>query len=1354
MRVNINATPHKGRRRTRRSRGHSGHRLRTSLILALITALLGQLLGTVPADARPAGVSAVAADSPAPVAKPREIVLALWRSGGSQVKPAAERALLGSDADVDAFLNSNVDRLHALDDRIAVDQILASGGASVKAAAQRALDAASSDPTALRTFLEGGWGQAQTNDLRVRVDQILAAGGPQVQAAAQAALDDGSHDALQRFLTTTSGQAEAKDLRIQVDQILAAGGPEVRAAAQTALDAQTTDALRLFIDREWEVAEARDAETESISQLAESARIAGEQAEQETQAAKDSAAKALVEAELARQAAEFAAAAAEQSQHNAQGAAEAANRAADAANRAASAATAAIGAANAATSAARVAASAAARASAAAAKAGQASSTAWRYAAAARTDRSKAGDASQAARDAADASTSAQNAVISIERAQVALGKAREAVDAATSAKDNANKAAVAAQDSVRWAQAAGADASRASAAAATAQRQADIAAKAASAARDYADAAAAAAAQAHDLASRAAADAAVASTAAADAAAHAGEAQNAAQLATEHANSATAAAQTAVDSANQAQALYDAARKADAARLEVQADQATDAAQQTLDVHDELGLTRNRDLPQEAQYDADTKAWIAEATAPGADPALVVADGRKIALRLLDTGGPWTQAAAEGALTGDDVEVTAFVQTRLGDAAARDDREKLQELIDDGTDAFKAGGQEALAAGDAAVKQFLTNPTYRRQATDLRITVNQVLAAAREDGNATVAAAAQTALDTGTVPALKQFLDTGQNIAHLHDDRIALDQLIANPDAGPETKSLAQAALSGSPQIVRQYREAGQYVAERHDHEAAVHDSAVAGLVAEAHSIAAKATQNAATAQAVAATARGAADAAAGYARDADNSAAQAANFANQAAQSAQRALASAQQAARSADTAATAAKRASQAATRATLSAINARNSANSAARSAQSAVAAWKQAYDDATAAGADAASAVAAANDAATKATAKAEAEQAAAKEAARQQLNDRCGAVPEGPDRDKCIATASRLVEDPEAESQRNVALCRQLQGVSDEALKQCLNSAYDPALAYLVDQTIHQVHEAETEKWWVIGGTVVAGALVLGVGILCAETCAVPILGGLASLSAGTLATAAGAGLELSFGAELLAGVASDALLASRVTALTEAAFLTDTAVSRGLAQLSFDLIKSVAGCLLGVRSLTAAAASNICIRAIDRFKAGELSDAVVHYRYITGELKQYGRNYAAAKLPNYIDPDVAGYYANLEKPIPKEMQNVIFGNSSAGSGHAENDIIEKIKGMGRSPQEIERLFTERSPCGPTSSNCELLLQNELKEGTEVNYWVKWLPGKVADDANSPQSLMMNEELRDILLRAAYRRGY
>lgn len=64
------------------------------------------------------------------------------------------------------------------DDRVAVVQIFSFGGRGVREAAQKALAGSEAD---LQAFLESGWQEPLEHDQRVRVTQIVSFGGPQVK---------------------------------------------------------------------------------------------------------------------------------------------------------------------------------------------------------------------------------------------------------------------------------------------------------------------------------------------------------------------------------------------------------------------------------------------------------------------------------------------------------------------------------------------------------------------------------------------------------------------------------------------------------------------------------------------------------------------------------------------------------------------------------------------------------------------------------------------------------------------------------------------------------------------------------------------------------------------------------------------------------------------------------------------------------------------------------------------------------------------------------------------------------------------------------------------------------------------
>src|SRR5262245_20544067 len=105
----------------------------------------------------------------------RSAVVTAWRNGGPQVRSAAEQALLAGNTEVCAFLDTGWTQRGQVDDRVAVNQMMAAGGPAVRTAAQTALD--STDPEALGRFLEQGWTTAGLSDQRVGINQMMAAGG-------------------------------------------------------------------------------------------------------------------------------------------------------------------------------------------------------------------------------------------------------------------------------------------------------------------------------------------------------------------------------------------------------------------------------------------------------------------------------------------------------------------------------------------------------------------------------------------------------------------------------------------------------------------------------------------------------------------------------------------------------------------------------------------------------------------------------------------------------------------------------------------------------------------------------------------------------------------------------------------------------------------------------------------------------------------------------------------------------------------------------------------------------------------------------------------------------------------------
>jgi hypothetical protein len=174
----------------------------------------------------------------------------LVETGTDGFRTAANTALAGTDADVQAFLRSQDYPGRAAGDRIAVDQILyaaqQSGGIATEDAAQQALDA--NTDQALRQFLTKNQYIAAGHDERIKADQILASddSGPELKAAAQIALD-GTAGMLHQFVTVGQFAAAQRDQdsaahNAQIAGYLAQAAETANTASQHANEAQAAAA--------------------------------------------------------------------------------------------------------------------------------------------------------------------------------------------------------------------------------------------------------------------------------------------------------------------------------------------------------------------------------------------------------------------------------------------------------------------------------------------------------------------------------------------------------------------------------------------------------------------------------------------------------------------------------------------------------------------------------------------------------------------------------------------------------------------------------------------------------------------------------------------------------------------------------------------------------------------------------------------------------------------------------------------------------------------------------------------------------------------------------------------------------
>ncbi|WP_159400938.1 polymorphic toxin-type HINT domain-containing protein [Streptomyces sp. NRRL B-24484] len=895
-----------------------------------------------------AGLLAVpAAADTAPAAGPvadRVTAVAAWKDGGPAVKRAAETALAGSDADVHAFVSSGRTAAAEQDLRSRVEELIAVSGPGVREAATKALAGSAAD---LQKFMDSGFRRPFEDDQRVLATQIMSNGGPGVRAAANKALD-GTIDDVNAFLNTAQYTARDDDDHVKATQLLSTGGPEVRKAANIALDGSIDD-VREFLRYGYQTAAAHDQETLTVAQLADLTKNASSRAGEQAKTAKDAAAKAVEATALAKQAAERAAAETKAAQGEAGKASNAAGRAADAAERAAKAARQASDAAAAANEAARQAASAAADAAKASELAGAAATAARSAAGKAADDASKAEIAKQAAVAARDAARYAGSAGEAAAWAGRAASQAKLATQAAKSAGDNADAAAAAALEASNQSGVTGEAADRARQAADRAKAASAEAKRAANAVAKISADAEAAAGDAKRASDASAAHAAAAAAAADAAAQHAGDAASSTATAQAAATEAAAAADTAADTATQAHKVADIARASDQERLAAQQAAEVAKAQEAYFEEARKAKAAAWESGKATAFAADTERLITEATAAGVEQSTAVAKGRQAAVRLLTTGGPWLQSAAQAALEGHDGDVLAFLNTDLPLARERDDRASVLALAQGSTKLEQRLAAETAAVGTVEqVRAFLATGAYPGKDDDDRVRATQIMST----GGPGVRAAANKALN-GTIEDVRAFLATGQYAARNDDNRVLITQAMST--GGPEVKAAAQAVLSGPASGLEPFLTVGLPKARQRDAFTAAHVATVSAYLQAIDGNVALARKYAAEAAQSYATARGAASEAAGYANQAQTSATQAADWAAKAAESARQAQASATQAAGYAKQARTAAASAEAAARSADVSASAAAGYARQARQDASDAKTYADQARNSAIAAG---------------------------------------------------------------------------------------------------------------------------------------------------------------------------------------------------------------------------------------------------------------------------------------------------------------------------------------------------------------------------------------------------------------
>ncbi|WBB72510.1 polymorphic toxin-type HINT domain-containing protein [Micromonospora sp. WMMD1128] len=258
-------------------------------------------------------------------------------------KTAAQAALAGDDAAVQAFLRTRNYAGKSTADRLAIYKILETSGPTVTAAAERALAGTAAER---HEFLRSGQYSARTSDERLEVYRTMDAGGPQVKAAGQVALA-GPPSYISYFLTAGRYQAAQRDQEqiahvAAVQTLIAEAQRYAQSAVSDAAEANRVAAVaagkaaeaKTYADQAKASADkaaeyANDANTSAVA-----AKNSADQAAQSATTARNAANSAQASANQAAQSAATAGAAAKRARQDAAGAAQAARDARQAAKQA------------------------------------------------------------------------------------------------------------------------------------------------------------------------------------------------------------------------------------------------------------------------------------------------------------------------------------------------------------------------------------------------------------------------------------------------------------------------------------------------------------------------------------------------------------------------------------------------------------------------------------------------------------------------------------------------------------------------------------------------------------------------------------------------------------------------------------------------------------------------------------------------------------------------------------------------------------------------------------------------------------------------------------------------------------
>lgn len=188
-------------------------------------------------------------------------VLDLWRTGGPATRAAAQLALVGGPAAVQAFLDGGQDLALATDRKELVTKPTKRGSAHVRSSAEAALIS----DAATVAFLSEGWAGAWELDLRITATWFLDSEGA-IRKAASDSLDAGGEAIEQFVLEGWRKIAQGQD-REAVYYLTNSPVPEVTLGAQAALDTNSPDAIADFLRYGQFLVSDHHTESEAIAAL-------------------------------------------------------------------------------------------------------------------------------------------------------------------------------------------------------------------------------------------------------------------------------------------------------------------------------------------------------------------------------------------------------------------------------------------------------------------------------------------------------------------------------------------------------------------------------------------------------------------------------------------------------------------------------------------------------------------------------------------------------------------------------------------------------------------------------------------------------------------------------------------------------------------------------------------------------------------------------------------------------------------------------------------------------------------------------------------------------------------------------